>query len=202
MHCMWYEPISNSTANKLAVERAQAFFLHWLISLSYNELACFLLLQYMQARVYINPLVYVSLWISSIMQVLGPNHIWKISWRNEKSSGIYSTRIFKKWHEQIEEGTGFYRYESLHQLLRSRLHLVCVWTWNRKHEDRRFLSINSRKRWSSHRQTCMYPLKSQAMRLFRISSFLNKFMKFLCHSRVKWIGYMFIHKEWKRWLPM
>jgi hypothetical protein len=58
---MWYEPISNSTANKLAVERALAFFLRWLISLSYNELAYFLLLQYMQARVYLNPLVYVSL---------------------------------------------------------------------------------------------------------------------------------------------
>lgn len=61
MHCMWFEPISNSTADKLAVERAQAFLLHWLISLSYSELASFLLLQYMQENVCINPLVRVSL---------------------------------------------------------------------------------------------------------------------------------------------
>ncbi|KAJ6737959.1 GLYCOSYL HYDROLASE [Salix koriyanagi] len=31
MHCMWFEPISNSTADKLAVERAQAFLLHWFL---------------------------------------------------------------------------------------------------------------------------------------------------------------------------
>ncbi|KAI5590527.1 hypothetical protein BDE02_04G014700 [Populus trichocarpa] len=31
MNCMWYEPITNSTANKLAVERAQAFVLRWFL---------------------------------------------------------------------------------------------------------------------------------------------------------------------------
>jgi hypothetical protein len=33
LDCMWFEQISNSTADKLAADRAQDFFLNWLISL-------------------------------------------------------------------------------------------------------------------------------------------------------------------------
>ncbi|XVF87696.1 hypothetical protein PTKIN_Ptkin18bG0141300 [Pterospermum kingtungense] len=31
LHCIWYEPISNSTADKLAAERAQAFSINWFL---------------------------------------------------------------------------------------------------------------------------------------------------------------------------
>lgn len=29
LHAAWFEPISNSTPDKLAAERAQSFFLNW-----------------------------------------------------------------------------------------------------------------------------------------------------------------------------
>ncbi|GMN49847.1 hypothetical protein TIFTF001_019012 [Ficus carica] len=32
LHAAWFEPVSNSTADKIAAERAQSFFLNWLIS--------------------------------------------------------------------------------------------------------------------------------------------------------------------------
>jgi len=28
-HTMWFEPISNSTEDKMALERAQAFYMNW-----------------------------------------------------------------------------------------------------------------------------------------------------------------------------
>ena len=91
----------------------------------------------------------------NLMQVHGPNHIWEISIRDEWFSWIHLTRIFKQGQGQTEEWIAFYWHQSLHKLLRPRLHLLHVWAWTRDFQDRRFLPTKFTKKWCPYWRICM-----------------------------------------------
>ena len=79
LHCAWFEPYSNSTADNLATDRAQDFFMNWLTSLLSNISKQIYMIRHMHIH-----LAHDTLRILSIMQVLGSNHLWKISCRNDR----------------------------------------------------------------------------------------------------------------------
>ncbi|MBA0695313.1 hypothetical protein Goari_001944 [Gossypium aridum] len=113
LHCFWYEPISNSVADKLAAERAQSFSINWYVPFT----ILFFIFYTNEAVVYE---------LETVLQVPRPDHIRKISSRNARHIRIYFTRIFYNREAEAEQRARFHRNQSLHKLLRPGLHVLCV----------------------------------------------------------------------------
>lgn len=117
----WFEPISNSTTDKLATERARSFTFNW-----YNSpiIAFYILFINSSSKARIRTHAYCKFFIT--MQVLGPNHTWKVPNRDGERSWRRLTQVFQQGKRETQERTGFHWHQLLHSSLYPRLHILRV----------------------------------------------------------------------------